>query len=60
MTSTLNMAGQSLCREQITHNQYCFGSMEAMASYQLQGDVFAGRLCLLEQGDGSVVGSETQ
>lgn len=31
-----------------------------MAPYQLQGDVFAGRLCLLGQGDGSVVGSETQ
>lgn len=34
--------------------------MEAMAPYQLQGDVFAGRLRLLGQGDVSVVGSETQ
>ena len=31
--------------------------MEAMAPYQLQGDVFAGRLRLLGQGDGPVVGS---
>lgn len=60
MTSTLNMAGQSLCREQIPHNHYCFGSMEAMPAYQLQGDVFVGRLRLLGQGDGSVVGAETQ
>jgi hypothetical protein len=34
--------------------------MGAMAPYQLQGDVFAGRLRLLGEGDGSVVGSETQ
>jgi hypothetical protein len=60
MTSTLNMAGQSLCREQNPHNHYCLGSMWAMAPYQLQGDVFAGRLRLWGQGNGSVVGSEMQ
>lgn len=45
------MAGQALCREQNPHNHYSLGSMEAMVPYQLQGDVFAGRLRLLGQGN---------